>query len=116
LGGDPKLLIDKINSLNLAENLMKYKGILVGYSAGAMVLSKKILIPGGGDSNYPNSISYSGLGIAPFSVIPHYNRELKEKVLDFLADNEVYGISNSSAIFFDPLTKDLTEMGGIYKL
>jgi broad specificity phosphatase PhoE/peptidase E len=116
LGGDPKMLVDQVNSLELSEDIRNYKGILIGFSAGAMILSKTIIIPGGVDKNYPGSITYPGLGMVPFSIIPHYSKELRSGVLGLLGEGEAYGVCDSSAIFFDPLTEDLSKIGEVYKL
>ena len=69
-GGDPDILYQEINLKSIQNKLRDFKGIIIGNSAGAIVLSKG----GTGDGKF-----YRGFGITGFFVDVHF--ELGEKIL-----------------------------------
>ena len=62
-GGDPNVLYRELNSRSLQKKLRNFKGIIIGNSAGAIVLSKG----GWGDGKF-----YRGFGLVDFYVSVHY--------------------------------------------
>jgi peptidase E len=66
-GGDTSILKREIESRSVQFNLRKHKGIIVGNSAGAIVLSKG----GYGDSKF-----YEGFGIVDIIVSVHSKLEI----------------------------------------
>ena len=101
LGGDPLLLLAEIKRLGLVETLVNFEGILIGYSAGAMIFSDKIIIPGGMDERYPEDKISEGLGIFNFSIIPHYSPEHKEVVQKLSKVSDIYALPNKSALVME---------------
>ncbi|MBE6604055.1 MAG: peptidase S51, partial [Ruminococcaceae bacterium] len=59
LGGMPDRMMDRIKEFNLYDTLMQHKGIVMGYSAGAVIqLAEYHLSP---DDDYPEFNYYEGL-------------------------------------------------------
>ena len=74
MGGDPfeqKLLCEK---LGIIDNLKNYNGILLGMSAGAMLMSKYIIITPCSEE-YPDFHIEEGLNLSGISIYPHNNFE-----------------------------------------
>ena len=74
MGGDPfeqKLLCEK---LGIIDNLKNYNGILLGMSAGAMFMSKYIIITPCSEE-YPDFHIEEGLNLSGISIYPHNNFE-----------------------------------------
>ena len=72
MGGDPfdqKALCEK---LGIIESLKKYTGVMVGYSAGAMLMSKYIIVTPCSEE-YPDFRIESGLDLDGISIYPHNN-------------------------------------------
>ena len=72
LGGDPYIQKDLCQKLDIESELKEYKGIMLGMSAGAMYMSKNIII-------VPCSNEYNefhiedGLNLTGISIYPHNN-------------------------------------------
>lgn len=71
LGGLPDRMMDRIKTFDLYDVLMKHDGILMGYSAGAVIqLSEYHLSP---DDDYPEFKYYEGLSyLKDFYLEVHY--------------------------------------------
>ena len=67
-GGDPAVLYEELKKRSLQERLRVFRGIIVGNSAGAIVLSRGAVAIAG-DRFYP------GFGIVDFFVSVHYTLE-----------------------------------------
>lgn len=84
MGGDPYKQKELCERLGLVEELKSYDGIILGYSAGAMLMSKNIII-------VPCSVEYptfhieSGMGLSNISIYPHNNfngEEFPESIIN----------------------------------
>ncbi len=71
LGGMPDRMMDRIKEFNLYDTLMQHKGIVMGYSAGAVIqLAEYHLSP---DDDYPEFNYYEGLPyLQDFYMEVHY--------------------------------------------
>lgn len=89
IGGDPYILKDMCEKMGILETLKKYDGVLMGYSAGAMLMSKKIIITPCSDE-YPEFHIEDGLNLDGISIFPHNNTTEDEypEVLDI--GGEIY--------------------------
>ena len=65
-GGDPDILYREIKKRSLQNRLHDFKGILIGNSAGAIVLSK-------GSVDLHGGKFFSGFGLAKFFITVHFN-------------------------------------------
>ncbi len=89
MGGDPfdqKILCEK---LDIMQSLKEFKGVMMGFSAGAMLMSKHIIITPCSEE-YPNFHIEDGLNLDGLSIYPHNNTEesIYPEVLD--KGDEVY--------------------------
>ena len=70
-GGAPDLMMKRIKEFKLKSLLKNYQGLMIGYSAGAMIqLDTYHITP---DADYPQFAYKSGLGcLQGFAIEPHY--------------------------------------------
>ena len=74
LGGNPFLQQELYNSKGLTELLKNYNGVIMGMSAGAMNMSKYIIITPSSEE-YPDFDIRPGLNLSNISIYPHNNFE-----------------------------------------
>lgn len=74
LGGNPFLQQELYNSKGLTQLLQNYNGVIMGMSAGAMNMSKYIIITPCSEE-YPNFDVRPGLNLSNISIYPHNNFE-----------------------------------------
>ena len=105
LGGLPDRMMDRIKEFDLYDVLMQHKGIVMGYSAGAVIqLGEYHLSP---DDDYPEFKYYEGLPyLSDFYVEVHYEGTAvqDESIQRVLAERRktVYAIAfRSGAILVD---------------
>lgn len=103
-GGAPDLMMKRIKKKGLKKILKGYKGMVIGYSAGAMVqLDLYHITP---DESY-NSFSYqNGLGyISDFDVEVHFRKSKKQmESIERVCEEKklkVYGIYENGGILVD---------------
>ena len=72
MGGDPYNQKELCQRLDIINDLKEYKGIMLGYSAGAMLMSKYIIITPCSEE-YPDFHIEEGLNLDGISVYPHNN-------------------------------------------
>ncbi len=103
-GGFPDMMFKRINEFNLAETIKEHKGIILGYSAGAMIqLSEYHITP---DKDYPVFKYYEGLGILDsFGIEVHFNgsKIQNESIERFIKEKKkpVYAIGDKGALIVD---------------
>ena len=108
MGGDPFSQKELFSSKGLVPILENYDGVIFGMSAGAMNMSKNIIITPMGEE-YPNFDIREGLGLSEFSFYPHFNFEgtiVPEKIV----------LSPDETIISDDLLKVAKEHGTFYCL
>ena len=101
-GGNPKLLLETIIKLDLRDLLKNFVGLIIGYSAGAMIFDSKCVIPGGIESDYPKTVILDhGIGLINNLVIsPHYKKE-DDSILIALSNKYlVCGVADKSALIY----------------
>ena len=72
MGGDPFNQKEMCEKLNIIEELKKYNGVMLGFSAGAMLMSKYIIVTPCSDE-YPDFHIEKGLNLDGISIYPHNN-------------------------------------------
>lgn len=72
MGGDPFKQKDICEKLGLIDTLKNYNGIMMGFSAGAMLMSKYIIITPCSEE-YPDFHIEEGLNFDELSIYPHNN-------------------------------------------
>lgn len=102
-------LFHETDTIDILQEIAE-KRVVIGTSAGSMVLGKQILSEKFWNQRYNKKledIEYYELGIVPFNIVPHYLREdhkqwTNEILTDLLSDNpfKVYGITDEQAISY----------------
>lgn len=72
MGGDPFKQKELCKKLNILNDLKEYNGIMLGFSAGAMLMSKYIIITPCSEE-YPDFHIEEGLNLDGISIYPHNN-------------------------------------------
>lgn len=97
LGGNPVKQMRLINFFDI-KNDIKKTGIVIGVSAGAMNLAKKIVYK---DELQNETYAYDGIGITEIFVYPHLNIEDKnylKELLEVSKQNKLYTLNNEAFI------------------
>lgn len=103
-GGLPDAMYDRIKEYGIYDEVKNYKGITIGYSAGAMVqLGTYHISP---DGDYPEYLMCEGLGyVRNFDVEVHYENSEVQLASMKRAKSEhgmnIYTITNNGLIIID---------------
>lgn len=89
MGGDPFKQKKLCEKLDILLELKKFNGVILGFSAGAMLMSKYIIITPC-SKEYPNFRVEEGLNLDDLSIYPHNNTVLEEYPEDLVVGNEKY--------------------------
>jgi dipeptidase E len=93
-GGDPITLLENI--IEKKVDLRFFRGILFGNSAGALVLSKNLIVTK--DEDFPETFVKRGLGIIPFSVEVHYDSSKDSELEKIKLKEDIYAIPEKDFI------------------
>ena len=74
MGGEPYKMKGMCEKLQIMQVLKDYNGVMMGYSAGAMLMSKNIVITPCCEE-YPEFHIEGGLGLDEISIYPHTNTQ-----------------------------------------
>lgn len=100
MGGNPLEQISFFNDIEMKDILKRYKGVLLGVSAGTMNMADKAYCSKDGDVE--NSVYYKGLGLTDINVEPHFdvNDEvrIKEVLLKDSGNKPFIALPNESFI------------------
>lgn len=89
MGGDPfkqKMMCEKLGLMDILKN---YQGVMLGFSAGAMLMSKYIIITPCSDE-YPEFHIEEGLDLDGISIYPHNNTSNDEYPNKLVVGDETY--------------------------
>lgn len=120
MGGNPLTQFELIKKYNLTEELKNYNGVVIGFCAGAINLSKHSIITT--DDDFDTPLSYDGIGRVDISVEPHFYLDdsafTKNRIKEIdgfckVLKTEIYAIPDESAI--DILGDSIGFYGEIYK-
>ena len=89
MGGDPFKQKELCEKLGLLEELKKYDGVMLGFSAGAMLMSKHIIITPCSEE-YPDFHIEDGLDFDGISIYPHNNTNQEEYPSTLVVGDETY--------------------------
>ena len=89
LGGNPFRLKELCVEQDLIKELREYKGLMVGLSAGAMFMSKYIIVTPCSEE-YPDFQVEEGLNLDGISIYPHNNTEEEEYPEKLVSGDEIY--------------------------
>ena len=89
MGGNPYKQKDLCKSLNILDDLKNYNGVMLGFSAGAMLMSKYIIITPCSE-DFPDFHVEPGLNLDNISIYPHNNTSDKDYPEELVSGDEVY--------------------------
>ena len=89
MGGNPFALKEMCDSLGLLPLLKEYNGVMLGYSAGAMLMSKYIIVTPCSEE-YPDFRIEEGLNLDGISIYPHNNTSIEEYPEELVVGGETY--------------------------
>ena len=107
MGGDPFKQKEMCERLGILEDIKNFNGVMLGFSAGAMMMSKYIIITPCSEE-YPDFHIEEGLNFDNLSIYPHNNTSSEEYPDELVAGDEVYKKSD--------LIKVASEYGKFYLL
>lgn len=108
-GGNTEIQMKFFESIKLREILKKYKGVIIGQSAGAINLAKIAVCSPEYEEEIGRKYVWKGLGKTNISVEPHFiletNNELEKKLrnelLKLSMEYTIYAIKDGTHIFDD---------------
>jgi len=89
MGGDPFKQKEMCENLGITEELRQYNGVMLGFSAGAMFMSKYIIITPC-SAEYPDFRIEQGLNLDGLSVYPHNNTSFAKYPDELISGDETY--------------------------
>lgn len=89
MGGDPFKQKEMCEKLGIMEDLKKYDGVMLGMSAGAMLMSKYIIVTPCSEE-YPDFHIEEGLNLDGISIYPHNNTKEVEYPEELITEDEIY--------------------------
>jgi peptidase E len=112
-GGSDELLLKRMKRKRIDQLLREYKGVIVGNSAGALILCNKYAVVKNQD-NEPVTKLKNGLGLLDFTIHVHYTSKYDEelKMLSLSTKTSIYAIPEGNALVFDG--KNLHNIGDVY--
>ncbi|KAA0546955.1 hypothetical protein FZW96_13280 [Bacillus sp. BGMRC 2118] len=100
------------NMLTVLKGFVAEGKILLGVSAGAIIMSKTIEMASLLDDNIVNLEDLTSLGIVDFETVPHWNDQLQK--LQDRRRNIVYGLQDGDGIFIQGERIEL--IGSVYRV
>ena len=116
MGGNPYSQMETIERLDLKETIKGFNGLVIGFCAGTINLSKFSIITS--DEDFKDPDTYLGIGREDICIEPHYtsadNDKRNGEILDFSKkyNTKIYCVPDESIIYFENGKK--TELGKIY--
>lgn len=101
-GGNTDFLIQKIKSFKLINLIKKFKGVLIGISAGAYALSKSYIKI---DENSFKKIP--SFKITDLTIKAHYNNSIDSVLLKLSKKEKIYALKDYSAIIIEKNKKKI---------
>lgn len=102
-GGNTYVFMDSANKRNLRtilERHLENDGLLIGASAGSIMMTPSIDLAGFEDDNTPNLTDTSGFGFVNFEFHPHFNSiDYTREHMDN-KDNDLYVCKDGGGIFY----------------
>ena len=106
-GGDPLTLLEEIRQKGVDHLIKEFKGLIIGNSAGALILSSCFLVS--------KKTPFKGLALTDYCLIVHYAGEKTSNILELSLEKEIIALTNASSIAIKN-NKIIATWGTIYKI
>ena len=116
MGGNPLTQMEIIKKFNLENRIKEHNGLVIGFCAGAINLSKYSIITT--DEDFDKCQSYKGIERISIIIEPHYNvindKNRNEELSDFAKqyNQTIYAVPDESIIVVE--NDNIIEYGKIY--
>jgi peptidase E len=108
-GGQASILIERAKKMHLQTHLNKFKGIIIGRSAGALALASHCITT----RRYSKKVAaVNGLGLAKLTLKAHFVAADEQKLEQFSQIEPVYAVPKDSALVVED--KKLSAIGEVY--
>ncbi len=97
-GGLPTALVKRLKTKGVDHLLHQYKCVIVGRSAGALVLGRKCIITG---RHSKATKVIDGLGLVDFTVKVHYEPSKDAELIRLSKEERIFAIPAGSALVYD---------------
>jgi cyanophycinase-like exopeptidase len=97
-GGLPTALVKRLKTKGVDQLLRNYKRVIVGRSAGALVLGRKCIIT---DRDSKATKVIDGLGLVNFTVKVHYKPSKDAELIRLSKEERIFAIPAGSALVYD---------------
>jgi dipeptidase E len=94
-GGVPSVLLERMRKLHVDELLKDFSGVVVGRSAGALVLCKKFCVTYRSDSSVE---LMEGFGLVNINLKAHYKAGKDGELLELSKKEPIYAVPKGSAV------------------
>lgn len=116
-GGNTFKLLKYARAADLSNsiiNLLNRGGLYIGVSCGSLILSSSVLVAEGRDENKEGITDYSGFGIVPYIIYPHYSPSDEAEITKFERENKqkITRLNDQQCLVYDPLSH-VTEWIGV---
>jgi len=99
-GGNPITQMEFIKEYEIDTLIEGFRGVIIGLSAGSINLGKEAYCSK--DEDFPETITYPGLGVVDITIDPHFEPNNKVQKSEFLKSNlNIIGLPESSFIKVD---------------
>lgn len=98
-GGNTELLLQNLKERQVIPILKSFKSIIVGNSAGALVICNKTVLTM--DDDITETKVVDGIGLVPFAVDVHYTAAHDPELFELSKGFEIFGIPEKCAIVYD---------------
>lgn len=109
-GGLTSVLLERMRKKNVDNLLREYGKVIVGRSAGALVLCNRCILTQ--NRERPVTIAISGIRLVDFSVKVHYNPSKDSQLKILSKEEKIYAIPEGSALVYDDGI--LASIGNVY--
>lgn len=82
LGGNPLEQMEFFNNIELKDKIKKFKGCLMGISAGSINMANNVYCSK--DDDIEETLNYKGLGLTNINIEPHFDINDKERINNVL--------------------------------
>jgi dipeptidase E len=108
-GGQPSILLERVEKMGLDDLLKTYEGVVVGRSAGALALCSRLITTCRSNSKLR---VINGFGLVDITLKAHYTPEKDEALKRFSLKETIYAVPKDSSLVYD--NGEFSSIGCVY--
>lgn len=98
-GGNTETLLQNVKEKELVSLVKSFEGVIIGNSAGALVLCKDVVLTK--DEDVKETKVLDGVGLVDFGIDVHYDNSHDEELLELCNKRKIYGIPERSVVMIN---------------